>query len=286
MAKRRGCFPKLLLLIVIIGAAAAAVPLVPISPLKHAVEVKLSDTLGRKVTIESVRLSLITGPYLTLAGMTAHEDPEFGQSVFLKASEVRADLDIIQSLRTRQIVLKTITLKSPQIDLVKNSKGVWSWTTLGHHRSEQAIASLVVSEAVTAFSIFSLPSGGNLATQAFRRIKIDGASVKLRDYTGTKPLEVLYKNISLNASVTPNAGEDSRQAKGEIVLQSLEDGEADTFKAVLPFDLKIDGRGPSALSVSGSIGPGPLETNNVKVGAIAINGEIASNKDTPLTGKG
>ena len=89
--------------------------------------------------------------------------------------------------------------------------------------------------------------------------------------------------------MTPNAGEDSgasRQAKGELVLQSVEDGEADTFKATLPFDLKIDGRGTAALSVTGSIGPGPLETNNIKVGAFAINGEIASHKDTPLTGNG
>src|SRR5437773_4423683 len=235
MAKRRGCFPKLLLLIVIIGAAAAAVPLLPISPLKDAVELKLSDTLGRKVTIDSARLSLITGPYLTLTGMTAQEDPDFGQSVFLKASEVRAELDLLQSLRTRQIVLDTITLRSPQIDLVKNPNGVWSWTTLGKRPSEQGTVSRLVSEAVTALSILSLSPGNSLSTQAFRRIKIEGGSVKLRDHTGAKPLEVLYKNISLNATVTPNAGEDSgasRQAKGELVLQSVEDGEADTFKEI------------------------------------------------------
>jgi hypothetical protein len=289
MAKLRGCFPKLLLLIVIIGAAAAAVPLLPISPLKDAVELKLSDTLGRKVSIESVRLSVITGPYLTLTGMTAQEDPEFGQSVFLKASEVRARLDLVKSLRTRQIVLDTITLKSPQIDLVKNPNGVWSWTTLGKRRSEQAIVSRLVSEAVTALSILSFPPEGSLSTQAFRGIKIDGASVKLRDHSGAKPLEVLYKNISLNASLTQNADEvsgASSQARGELVLQSEEDGEADTFKATLPFDLKIYGRGASALSVSGSIGPGPIETKNVRIGAIAVNGEISSNRDTPLTGKG
>jgi AsmA-like protein len=289
MAKRRGCFSKLLLLIVIIGAAAAAVPLLPISPLKDAVELKLSNTLGRKVVVESVRLSLITGPYLTLTGMTAQEDPDFGQSVFLKASEVRADLDIIQSMRTRQIVLDTITLKSPQIDLVKNPKGVWSWTTLGKRPSSQSAVSRLVSEAVTALSILSLPPGGSLSGPAFRKVKIDSASVKLRDYTGSQPLEVLYKNIALNASLTPYAGDDSQsgsQATGEVVVQSEEDGEADRFRATLPFDLKIHGRGASVLSVSGSIGPGPIETKNLSIGALAVNGEIDSNPDTPLTGKG
>lgn len=286
MAKRRGCLSKLLLLILVIGVAAAALPLVPISPLKDAVESKLSATLGRKVAIESVRLSLLPGPHLTLTGMTAQEDPEFGQDIFLKAGEVRAGVDILESFRTRQIVLDTITLKSPHVDLVKNPKGVWSWTTIGQQSSEQARVSLLVSEVMRALSILAGPPGNSLSTRAFRRIKVEGASVKLKDFSGSNLREVLYKNIGLNASVTPNAGEPSTQSKGELVLQSVEDGAAETFKAVLPFDLKIGGSGASGLSVSGSIGPGPIETNNLRVGTIGITGEITSNKDTPLTGKG
>ena len=77
MAKTRGCLSKLLLLIVIIGVAVAAAPLVPLSPLKSEVEARLSDTLGRRVTIDSVRLRLIGGPYLAITGMTAEEDPQF-----------------------------------------------------------------------------------------------------------------------------------------------------------------------------------------------------------------
>src|SRR5437660_6802689 len=128
MAKPRGCLSKLLLLILVIGAAAAVTPLVPLSPLKNAVELRLSDTLGRRVTVDSVRLNLLGGPYLTLTGMTAHEDPLFGEGLFLKANEVRAGLDVVQYLRTRQIAIDSITLKSPQIDLIKNQDGVWSWT--------------------------------------------------------------------------------------------------------------------------------------------------------------
>src|SRR4030095_827201 len=209
MTNRKGCLSKLVLLIVLIGVAAAMAPLLPISPLKSAVEQKLSKALGRKVAIESVRLSLITGPYLTLTGMTAQEDTEFGPGVFLKATEVRASLDVSQSLRSRQIVLDTITLKSPQIDLVKNSNGVWSWTTLGRRPSEQAIVSRVVSAAGRALSPVYLAPQGVQSAQAFKAIKIEGASVKLRDNSGVKPMEVLYKNISLNASLARNADDSS-----------------------------------------------------------------------------
>jgi hypothetical protein len=102
-----------------------------------------------------------------------------------------------------------------------------------------------------------------------KEIKFENASVRLRDYVGPEPSEVYYKNLVLNASLTPQAGGDSgpsSQARGSLVLQSEKDGEADRFKATLPFDLKIDHRGPSMLSVSGSIGPGPIETDNISIG--------------------
>src|SRR5258708_29600555 len=148
MAKRRGCLSKLLLLIAVIGVAVVAAPLLPLSPLKSDVEAKLSETLGRRVTIASLRLSLISGPSLAITGMTAREDPQFGDGVLLKANEVRAGLDVIRFLRTRQIVIDSIILKSPQIDLVKNSNGVWNWTTLGQKPSPQSTASLLISEAL------------------------------------------------------------------------------------------------------------------------------------------
>lgn len=289
MAKRRGCLSKLLLLMVIIGAAALAAPLLRLAPLKNAVELKLSEALGRRVTIDSARLTLIGGPYVTLTGMTASEEPEFGEGTFLKANEVRADLDIIQFLRTRQIVIDSLTLKSPHIDLVKNPAGVWSWTTLGKQSSGQSTVSRMISEVGSSLSILSLAPGANLSEPAFRKIKIENASVKMIDYTGSKPSELLYKNIVLNASVIPYVGGDSRggsQVTGELVVQSDEDGEADRFKATLPFDLRIADLDASKLSVSGSVGPGPIETKNVSIGALAINGAINSNRDAPLTGDG
>ena len=288
MTRQRGCFTRLLLLIVFLGVGAAAFSLIPLSPLKHSVEVKLSDTLGRRVTIDSVRLNLISR-HLILTGMTAHEDPAFGEGVFIKASEVRAGFDVIQYLRSRKIVIDSIMFKSPQVDLVKNRDGVWSWTTLGKQSSELSTSSGAVYEHIFYSAILSPPSATSLSASTLREIKFENASVKLRDYGGSEPSEVYYKNLVLNASLTPQAGGDSghsSQARGSLVLRSEEDGEADRFEATLPFDIRIDGRDPSLLSVSGSIGPGPIETKNISIGAFAINGEINSNQNAPLTGKG
>lgn len=290
MARPRRRFRRLLLIFSLIGTAAVfAAPFVPIPPLKDELELKLSETLGRKVTIESARFTLISGPFVTLTGMTVHESPVFGGGNFLRAHQVRADIDIIRYLRTRRFVINSLTLFSPEIELIKNADGVWSWTTLGKEQSQQATLSPVASKAVTGFPALAilLLLDGNSSTPALQKISIESASVKLIDRTGSGSPEVTYKDIALTASFTPYAGEagTGSEAKGEVNVQSEDDGEAELFKTVLPFDLRIQ-RGAPALSISGSIGPGRIETGNMEVGALSITGAIDSEKGGALTGEG
>ena len=279
----------MLLLTLVFGVGAVVLSLVPLSPLKHSVEARLSDTLGRSVTIDSARLSLIGRPHLILSGMTAREDPAFGDGVFLRAAEVRAGFDVIQFLRSRQITIDSIVFKSAQVDLVKNSNGVWSWTTLGKQASEASTAATLVSEPVSYTSILWLSADATLSASTLREIKFENASVRLRDFAGSEPSELLYKHLDLNAALTPQASDDSghtSHARGNLALRSEQEGGADLFKGTLPFDIKIADRGPFLLSISGSIGPGAIETANISIGEFAITGEINSNKNEPITGKG
>jgi hypothetical protein len=289
MTRRSGWFTKALLLILFAGVAALVLSLIPLSPLKQPVQVKLSETLGRNVTVDSVRLSLIGSPHLVLTGVTAHEDPTFGDGVFLRADEVRAGIDVIQYLKSRLIVIDSIAFKTVQVNLVRNRDGVWSWSTLGNRSSEGSTASSLTFQPISYSAILTPQTKIPAGASTLREINFENASVKLRDNSGSQPSELFYRNLVLNASLTPQGGSDSghsTQARGSLVMRSEEDGEADRFKGTLPFDIKIDNRGPSMLSVSGSIGPGPIETGALTVGEFAINGELNSNKDAPLTGKG
>ena len=76
MAKPRRWLLRLLLVIVaLVVAAIVLAPLVSLAPLKPAVESRLSASLGRKVSVGSMHLSLLGGPFLYIEGMTAREDP-------------------------------------------------------------------------------------------------------------------------------------------------------------------------------------------------------------------
>jgi hypothetical protein len=286
MAGKKGCLLKMMFLIVLIGAGVAALSLVPLSPLKHSVEVKLSNTLGRSVTIDSVRLNLM-GPHLILTGVTAREDPAFGEGVFLNALEVRAGFDVTRYLKSRELAIDSIVFKSARVDLIRNREGVWNWTTLGKRGSGES-AAFRLKRTFFATVLWS-PPNPNLSASTLREVKFENASVMLRDNGGSAPSELLYKNLALNASLTPQAAGDSghnSQARGTLLARSDEDGEADRFEATLPFDIKIDDRGSPVLSISGSIGPGSVKTKNITIGALAINGEVSTNTNGPLTGKG
>jgi len=290
MARRKGCFLRFLLLVVILMVAAAlAAVYLPLTPFKSPLESRLSDMLGRKVTIDSLHLSLTNGPCFAITGMTALESHAYGDGVLLRADDVRAGFDVVEFLRTRRIVLKSLTIRSPQIRLVKNAEGLWNWTTLGRQSAEQAGASAIAFRAVNALSTIPILISGDVTAAKLNDIRIENAFVKLIDVNGPGAKETLYKNITLNASLTPSSAEGpvgSSAIKGEFTARSEEDGEAEMFKATLPFDLKIERQGGSAFTVSGSVGTGPLETRNLSVESFAMEGRIASTSGAPLTGDG
>lgn len=277
----------ILLVVVLIVAAVVAAPLLPLTALEPAVERRLSDLLGRKVAIDSMRLNLTGGPYLTITGMTAQEDAAFGEGEFLRADSVRADIDVIEYLRYRRIAIEEISIDSAQIHLVRNDQGSWNWTTLGKQLSETAEVTFSVSKAIDNFALAALLPA-DFYPSSLRKIRIDNASVRLTDRKSASP-DTLYKNISLDASLEPistESSESASQARGHFTAQSEGDGETGILKATFPFDLKIERGSDAALAVEGAIGPGPLETRNLNVASFSLSGQILARRDAPLAGNG
>ncbi|HEX8091857.1 MAG TPA: hypothetical protein VF762_23595 [Blastocatellia bacterium] len=276
MAKQRRWLPRLLVLVALIVVPLAIAPLLPLDSLKPAVESRLSASFGRKVTVGSMRLSFWGGPYLTINGMTAKEDPAFGEGDLLKAGQVRADFAISDYVFHRQIVIDGITIKSPEFTFIKSSDGVWSWTTVGQRAPEPVASRRVALQ--TAHPLLAVMSAllVDLKNASFNNVHIEGASVRLIDETGEQPPESLYKNISLDASITRPPGGAASRAVGEIRAESDEADDSEVLKTDLPFDLNIDRGAAPALSVSGTLGPGPLQTKNFSAKTFKLDGKISA----------
>jgi hypothetical protein len=274
----------------LLGAAAAlALPFLPLPQLKEELQFRLSETLGRTVNIESARLTLVPRPRVTLAKMTARESPAFGDGDFLTADTVRADIDLVQYLKTRKLVLESITFVSPRINLIKNQDGVWSWTTIGKEPAKSAIVQTQADYRAMGALPVSLALAlwdGDSATPIFRKLNVENGSAKVIDHTDSQA-NANYKNISLTALITTEqAGQGMvRHATGDLYVQSEETDESDLLKTAIPFDLKI-ARGDGALSIEGSVGSGRVESKNLDIGSFTVAGAIRSQSGAPLTGSG
>ena len=290
MARPLRWLSRLLLFVVILVVAAILLaPLIPLEPLKPPVEARLSRMLGRDVRVSSLRLNVLGGPYLTINGMTAREDPAFGEGDFLKADEVRADFALTQYLINRQVVIDGIRIKSPQFTFIKNANGAWSWTTLGQRATASARLdySSAIQSSQTLFRAARLLAEGE-SSATFKNIQVENGSVKLIDKSGGQP-ESLYKNIALRASVVPasDAPTTTSHVTGEVDAKSEAEDGAELMKALMPFDLKIDRSGGTGLTVKGSVGPGPLETKSFTARRFELAGQINSDQTpTAMTGSG
>ena len=274
MAKSKNRLFTLLALLLVVFAVAAAAPLIRFPMLKEAAESRLSSMLGRKVTIQSARLNVIGGPYLSLNGMSVEETNEFGGGVFLQADQVRANFGVFEFMRSRNLTLDTLTLTSPKIHLVKNEEGVWNWTTLGNGRTANpGTAAAVMLNLISA----------DLSKASLNGVSILDGSVTLTDRTAAQQQDSRYNKIQLSAQMRQSGS--NRHATGELIVRSDETDGAELFKASLPFDLEIGAELP--LNVSGSVGPGPVETRNVSIADFVIRGEVsAAAGSRQLAGKG
>ncbi|HXG94821.1 MAG TPA: AsmA family protein [Blastocatellia bacterium] len=274
MTTRRFSLKWLLVLVALLVIPVLIAPLVPLDFLKPAVESRLSTMLGRKVAVNSIRLSLWGGPYLTIGGMMAKESPDFGDDYFLKADQVRADFAVFQYLFHQEIAIDALEIKSPEFTLVKNREGVWSWTTIGEQPpdSQSAARATVLNNAETLHAAFAM-LGNILSSAQLRSIEIEDASVRLINLAGAQPSESLYKHIALRASLAPIADKTGSRATGELRADSTEDEAAEILKTTLPFDLNIS-REPLGLLIDGSVGPGPFETRNFAAANFTVNCQL------------
>ena len=281
MARRKGCLAGLLFIAILIAAALLLAPVMPLGWLKPRVESRLSATLGRQVTIDSLRVNLFGGPYLTIRGLTAKEDPAFGDGNLLKADEVRADFSLTDYALRRQLVIEAMTLRSPEFTFVKNPNGAWSWTTLGNSAN--------VAEATLKHSLIDagLALLADVDEARLRHVTIDAASVRLVDKTGAEPPESLYKNVALTADIAADPGNSSgRHATGTLRVASNESDGAETLKTEMPFDLTIAPSVGLGTTIKGSFGPGAFESKNFSAGQFKVDGEFLSERASNTSGKG
>ncbi len=120
---------------VLIGLAvsAAVVPYLPTDVLRPGIERALERSLGRKVDVGGIRLTLFPGPLprpgFTLERVTIHEDPRAGIEPLAYVESLGASMRVV-SLFQRKLEFSSLNLNDATINMVKTDAGPWNFQFL------------------------------------------------------------------------------------------------------------------------------------------------------------
>lgn len=142
------------------------------------VQSELQQSLGRKVEIGKLSLSLLAGG-VTAGDISIADDPAFSSKPFLHARSLDVGVDMGALIFSRKLNVRSLTLVEPQVALLHNTAGKWNFATLGTTKSEKPAASAAPAD----FSV--------------DKLRIVHGSITAGDPKGK---QYTYSDVSLDAS--------------------------------------------------------------------------------------
>jgi hypothetical protein len=125
-------------LLIVLGSIVALILLALISiPLflnadafRARIETALTTSLGRKVTLGKLDLSVLTGSLVATDASVA-DDPAFSNQPFLQASKVKIGIEVLPLIFSREIHITGFAIDSPKITLLRAANGTWNYSSIG-----------------------------------------------------------------------------------------------------------------------------------------------------------
>jgi AsmA protein len=166
--------------LIAVGAVVALVVLVAVClPLflnadtfRTRIESTLTKSLGRKVTIGKLDLSVWTGG-LVATTTTVADDPAFSTQPFIQADSVKIGVEILPLVLSKEIHIRGFSLLSPKVQLLRAANGTWNYSTIGKTAftaqdadTKQAFPDLTVGHVTVEngrFTVGMQPAHGGVA---------------------------------------------------------------------------------------------------------------------------
>lgn len=93
-------------------------------------EGRMTDALGRKVTIGHIRLALLSGG-VSVDDISIADDPAFSAAPFLKAKAVTVGVQLLPLIFSKDVRVQSFRLEEPQVVLLRSASGRWNFSGLG-----------------------------------------------------------------------------------------------------------------------------------------------------------
>ena len=205
-----GVIVAILLLVILILPS-----LIDANRYKPEIQAKLGTALGRNVQIGNIKLSIFSGG-VVVNDVAISDDPAFSHSQFLAAKELTVGVHLIPLIFSKQLEIESITIKDPQVTLLRNNAGVWNYSSMGGGASK--------TEAKTPSS--SASSANSLSVG---KIEITNGKISVGN-VGSRAKPLVYQDVNLTVTDL-------------------------SYTSQFPFKLSAKDPGNGALKLEGKAGP-------------------------------
>src|SRR5262245_26583882 len=127
----------LLIAVVVLAVAALVAPrFIDVNRYHDRIQAELSTKLGRQVSLGHMQLSLLPLSF-RVDQLSIADDPKFQSArPFAVASQVSVS-PMFWKLVHGDVEVRSLELKQPQVELVRDQQGTWNFSTLGKSSSHQ-----------------------------------------------------------------------------------------------------------------------------------------------------
>src|SRR5260370_38318507 len=101
-----------------------------VNQFRPTIEEHLQSSLGRRVVIGDLELSLIAGG-ISAKDISIADDPNYSLQPFLKAKSLDVGVELLPLIFSHSLHVNSATLREPELHLVRASGGKWNFSSLG-----------------------------------------------------------------------------------------------------------------------------------------------------------
>jgi AsmA protein len=199
---------------------------------RPALEDKLSVALGRRVSVGSVRLALLSGA-ISVDDLAIADDPAFGARPFITAKSVSVGVDLLPLILSRSLRVESFRLQEPHVVLLRSPSGTWNFSRIGAASSPKTKGSAPQSASAGAMSV------------VIQKITIVGGQVVVAT-VGTQGKERVYDDVNVEVSAVSFTSRFPLQATAKTPGggSAKLDGQAGPFNPIdaarTPFQASVD----------------------------------------------
>ena len=212
----------ILLLVIVI----ACIPFfIDANRFKPALETDLTSALGRPVQIGNIKLSIWSGS-VAVDNVSIADDPAFSSQPFLTATQLKAGVELMPLIFSKELHVLSFTIANPQVSLVRSASGTWNFSSLGGKSGKTQSTTTTSAPGDISVQKLALTNGKMTVTEP---------GGKTRTYDG---VNLVAENLS-SASEFPFQFSANTPGNGTIKLDGQAGPINQTDAAMTPLHAKI-----------------------------------------------